>query len=367
MKLSIILLISFFTVFSLYAQYGAEVKDLTNTQGETKVIIVQEGDTLWDLCEQHLGDPFLWPKIWALNPQVENPHLIEPGDKIKFNLKTGEIKITPKNQIGTTNINNNSAGFDNENFGSKNGNLTVSNKKVFSFSNKKATNDIKNITVRNEALLSEKKFKRSGKISSSKEEKILLSRNDEVYLKFKNLNKINSGDKYHIYKIRKKLKHPIRDREYGYLIDILGEITIIGKTKSKAIGMITTAYREIERNNYVVPKINLSLSVDKINAPRRVDGHIVDFVKNFNNIANKELVFLDKGSNDGVKKGMIFRIIKDKDPITGDYIPTFQIGKIIIMSTNKKTSTGFIIIATQEIQKGDRITTKKALEKQAIK
>jgi hypothetical protein len=208
-------------------------------------------------------------------------------------------------------------------------------------------------------LLSDKKFKRSGKISSSKEEKVLLSRNDEVYLKFKNLDKIKPGDKYDIYKIRRKLKHPLRDKEYGYLIDILGELTVTGKTKSKAIALITNAYQEIERGNYIVPKIDLSLSVEKISAPRRVDGHIIDFAKTYENIANKELVFIDKGSNDGVKKGMIFRVIKDRDPITNELIPTFQIGKIIIMATNKKSSTGFIIVATQNIEKGDRITTEK--------
>ena len=363
MKLGIILLISFFTVVSLFAQYGVESKNLNNTVSEeSKVVIVQEGDTLWDLCEQHLGDPFLWPKIWALNPQVDNPHVIEPGDKIKFNLKTGEIKITPKNQIMGTNINNNS-NFDNDSFGDNNGSLTVSEKRNFMFSNKKVNKELKNITVRNEALLSEKKFKRSGKISSSKEEKVLLSRNDEVYLKFKNLDKIKMGDKFHIYKVRKKLKHPLREKEYGYLIDIMGEVTITGKTKSKAIAMITNAHKEIQRGDYVVPKINLSLSVDKINAPRRVDGHIIDFVKIHENIANKELVFLDKGSDDGVKKGMIFRVVKDKDPITNEYIPTFQIGKIIVMSTNKRSSTSFMIVATQEVQKGDRITTQKATKR----
>jgi hypothetical protein len=291
-----------------------------------------------------------------LNPQVENPHLIEPGDRIKFNLKTGEMKIIPKNQFNTTNIGDN---FDNDSFNSNETGISIADKKNFMFSNMKKNTELKNITVRNEALLSDKKFKRSGKISSSKEEKVLLSRNDEVYLKFKNLDKIKPGDKYDIYKIRRKLKHPLRDKEYGYLIDILGELTVTGKTKSKAIALITNAYQEIERGNYIVPKIDLSLSVEKISAPRRVDGHIIDFAKTYENIANKELVFIDKGSNDGVKKGMIFRVIKDRDPITNELIPTFQIGKIIIMATNKKSSTGFIIVATQNIEKGDRITTEK--------
>lgn len=41
---------------------------------------VKRGDTLWDISTLFLRDPWLWPEVWYVNPQVENPHLIYPGD-----------------------------------------------------------------------------------------------------------------------------------------------------------------------------------------------------------------------------------------------------------------------------------------------
>lgn len=52
--------------------------------------VVQRGDTLWDIAERFLINPWLWTEIWQINPGLNNPHLIYPGDEISLVYQDGQ-------------------------------------------------------------------------------------------------------------------------------------------------------------------------------------------------------------------------------------------------------------------------------------
>jgi hypothetical protein len=64
--------------------------------------VVKTGDTLWDISKVFLRDPWYWPEIWYVNPQVENPHLIYPGDVLKLVYIDGQPRVTVGDRGGAT-------------------------------------------------------------------------------------------------------------------------------------------------------------------------------------------------------------------------------------------------------------------------
>jgi hypothetical protein len=56
--------------------------------------VVKPGDTLWDISAMYLSDPWYWPEIWYVNPEIRNPHLIFPGDVLNLSYVDGRPRVS---------------------------------------------------------------------------------------------------------------------------------------------------------------------------------------------------------------------------------------------------------------------------------
>ncbi|TDR23791.1 LysM peptidoglycan-binding domain-containing protein [Marinicella litoralis] len=72
----------------------AQAEEVELNPAHPDTYVVQKGDTLWDISAVFLKSPWLWPEIWHANPQIENPHLIYPGDQINLIYLDGRPTLT---------------------------------------------------------------------------------------------------------------------------------------------------------------------------------------------------------------------------------------------------------------------------------
>lgn len=82
-------------LFDIYkSSYNEEVSDelwpeLTASISNQNYV-VQKGDTLWEISEVFFGDGFYWSKLWSLNGEYTNPHVLEVGDRVTFTVGSAQ-------------------------------------------------------------------------------------------------------------------------------------------------------------------------------------------------------------------------------------------------------------------------------------
>ncbi|MFO0737627.1 MAG: LysM peptidoglycan-binding domain-containing protein [Labilithrix sp.] len=239
---------------------------------------VHRGDTLWGICGYYFHNPYQWPRIWSYNPQIQNPHWIYPGDQVK--LRTGgEVATTAGPQpIGR-------------------GNLIDRRRQV----------PADTIFLRNQGFI-EDENSNWGELNGAREDKMFLADFDEVYLRITANHEVKVGQELTVYR-------PIKDVGKGKLIEIQGTVRVDQWNPNEHIARarVIETLDTIERGARVGPVTRKFEVVPPARNEKEVEATVLTSVHPHAFYGDNQVVFLDKGQEDGLAPGNRLFIIRKGD------------------------------------------------------
>lgn len=298
---------------------------------------VKKGDTLWDISQAELNDFFLWPNIWKENPEIPNPDLIYPSQHIRIPVYLLQNQVVLQRAAGEETIPAPAEGMVEEEAELPTGAVP-----------REAQYLIDRDLVTLCGFLSPT-IPSIGQVKGTPTGRVIVGEGDDVYLNV-------SGDRtpgrkfYSFKKPLGKVAHP-KGGNSGYLIEITGIIEITGEESGNVKARITKSYQEVVAEetygNMLMEYYEVEPPV-KTDTPRTpaIDGFVVETRDHRVLNAQGDVLYLDKGTNDGVLTGDQFTIVSGRYP----HIP---LGKAVVILTKERTSTAFVTEGTHEILRGD--------------
>lgn len=307
------------------------------TIGARGLYLIQEGDTLWDLCDIFFSEPWFWPTLWSYNPQLTNPHWIYPGDM---------LQIRKPQTFESTTI-------------------------VWSESRYSKSKPDLEILARYVGYLPDRPFRDSGRIAFARESHKTLGEYDEIYIEFGNATNVKRGERFTIYREEGEVEHPLDDDIHvGHKIRHLGVAKVLNADKKYVKALIIKSYEEIERGDLITAIFPHSWIVGPVTNESELVATLVDYHVPTTFSGQYHMVYLDKGRNDGVKRGNRFQITRrgdglwyGGDPDDGDIVitnfPWENFGEVMVVEAFEDTSLGIVSRSITELTRGDRLFMEK--------
>jgi hypothetical protein len=347
---------------------------------ENSTYTITQGDTLWDIANSALKDPFLWPLIWKENPSITNPDLIYPGNRlvipslapIERAMQAPAVAQAPLERVEKVDTAApampapaaSTTGATAEPAAAPAPARTVQSSPTATVQEEAQANRlileqeivhplIDKYTMLSAGYVSADKWAES--ITGALEPKAMLGSDDIVFIKVSDPENVKIGDKYLVFAPVKKVKHPQTGKKLGSLIKVLGILQVIEKAPGATYltARISLSFDSISKGNLVAPyqEPTLIYSVPQ-NDGRSIDGHIVDVMDSRSINGKYDMLYLDKGSSDGVKPGDRFMVFID--PLKKGF-PRKIIGDAMVVLVKDKTATALVKNSMDSIAKGDRV------------
>ncbi len=305
---------------------------------------VVAGDTLWDIAGRFLRDPWRWPDVWYVNPQIENPHLIYPGDIIEMTyvdgkpqlrlLRGSEVKLSPK--VRTSAL--------------QDAIPTIPIDAIYPF-------------LTRPYVVGEKELEAAPYIVDFADEHLAGGSGQNVYVR-----SIETDDTTNFDVVRPGGAY--KDADTG---EILGyEALYIGNTKLLRTGdpatclLTSTGQETLIGDRLLVAAQDQPLEDFYPKAPdSQVRGSIISVMDGVTQIGQYDVVVLDRGADDGLQPGDVLAIEHRgetvRDTVTANLTDTVKLpdekaGHLMVFRTFSRVSFGLVLDATRAIHVLDRVS-----------
>ena len=258
--------------------------------------VVQKGDTLWDISARFLQEPWYWPTIWQGNPQIEDPHLIYPGDVVSLKFKDGQPMLT---------VNASGMGV--------NGRNVKLSPVVRYYDNDDAIPSIPVDAIQQfltrPRVVTDEEMDKWPYVISSYDQHLISGAGNKLYVR--GLSEDSTVTRYGLYRKGPAYINPRKDKDkvLGYEALYLGDV-VIEKRGDPASVIVTLSKQEILNGDRLVAESDEDASNEfNPSTPYRdIDANILSVFNGVAEIGQYQVVVVDVGDGDGVEVGSILAV-----------------------------------------------------------
>jgi len=300
---------------------------------------VVKGDTLWDISNTFLKDPWRWPEVWQGNPQVENPDLIYPGDVLVLtfidgrpvlkSLRRETVKLSPTAR-------------------------SISYEDAIPPVDPSAIQAYINAPL----VTDENELSTAAYVVDGIDGRLVMGRYDQFYARG---IKDQSFEEYRVFRPGRRFIDPVTKENLGWEAEHVGDARMLKQGDPARLTVLKT-YGDISVRDRMRPvELESSLPFFYPKAPDDMDirGMILETRNRATEIGPLSIVALNLGEREGVKPGHVFRIMSQHvhklDPVTKEkyQIPEEKIGLLMVFRTFEKVSYAIITNSSQQVKPSD--------------
>lgn len=316
---------------------------------EPQIYTIKKGDSLWGISQRFIQDPYYWPNLWANNPDITNPHLIYPGQKVR--IYNGRIEFLPQYpqpaapaEVVAEPTPVPVAEVVPEPLAPEEPQVQVM----------KSLGGGRGFLLTDETPL--------GLVVDSVDNRVLLAQDDVVFLDMVDPAQVKVGDSYSLFTAGKEVLHPQTGKKFGTIMFELGFLQVVSVDGRTVEARIIDVYREIERGAQVFPYLPARKEIELKKGQAALSGYLLEGQQDKLSLGQNDVVYIDLGTDSGVQVGNLLYLSRPReaselalDKKNAIPLPDQLLGAALVVEARAKSSAAFIFKSVSEIHVGDRV------------